>query len=130
MKTLVRVLIVLPLALVITLLAVANRTPVQVSLDPFSGAAPLVAFSAPLFVIVLAAAAVGVLFGGLAVWWSQGRHRRAAREKAREIDRLRAEAARQRPAAPIYVGQPESSRPPAGPSVGGIPALPARVNVH
>ena len=51
MKTLVRVLIVLPLALVIIVLAVANRAPVQVSLDPFSGVAPLVAFSAPLFAI-------------------------------------------------------------------------------
>lgn len=76
MKTLIRILIVLPLALVITLLAVANRTPVQVSLDPFSGAAPLVSFSAPLFAIVLVSVVVGVLFGGFAVWWAQGRYRR------------------------------------------------------
>lgn len=94
MKTLIRVLIILPLTVVIILLSVANRTPVLVSLDPFSGAAPLVAFTAPLFVIVLATAVVGVVLGGLAVWWSQGRYRRAARQRARELDRVKAEAAR------------------------------------
>ncbi|MGV6871153.1 lipopolysaccharide assembly protein LapA domain-containing protein [Pseudochelatococcus sp. B33] len=130
MKTLVRVLIVLPLALVIILLAVANRTPVQVSLDPFSGAAPLVAFSAPLFVVLLVAAAVGVVWGGLAVWWSQGRYRRAARERARELDRVRAEAAHQRQSSWAPAAQSQAIRPAAGPSSAGVLAPPARANVH
>lgn len=129
MKTLVRVLIVLPLALVVILLAVANRTPVQVSLDPFSGAAPLVAFSAPLFVVLLAAAAVGVLWGGFAVWWSQGRYRRAARERARDLDRIRAEAARQRKSTWGPVDPSQAPRPAAGQSVVAL-APPARANVH
>lgn len=130
MKTLVRVLIVLPLALVIVLLAVANRTPVQVSLDPFSGAAPLVSFSAPLFVIVLAAAVVGVVFGGLAVWWSQGRHRRAARLQARELDRARAEAARLRETASAAAAA-RTGGSPAGNAYAGAPlALPARADAH
>lgn len=125
MKTLVRVLIVLPLALVIIVLAVANRAPVQVSLDPFSGVAPLVAFSAPLFAIVLAAAALGVILGGVAVWWSQGRHRRVARLQAREIERIRAEAERRRRAE----GAPVSGAPVPSPAGGAI-ALPARTNVY
>lgn len=94
MKALVRILIVLPLAVVIVLLAVANRAPVQVSLDPFSGTDPLVAFTVPLFVLVLAAVIIGVLYGGFVVWWAQGRHRRDERLLARELDRMKAETAR------------------------------------
>lgn len=97
MKTLLRVLIIIPLALVIVLLAVANRSPVVVSLDPFSGADPLVAFSAPLFVIVLTAVAAGILYGGFVVWWAQGRYRKAARKQARELDRVKAEVASRQP---------------------------------
>lgn len=130
MKTLVRVLIVLPLALVVILLAVANRTPVQVSLDPFSGTAPLVAFSAPLFVVVLIAIASGVLVGGVAVWWSQGRHRRKEREQARELERLRGEVVRLRQAATPIATPADAGRPPVGYSNGNALALPTRVNVH
>ncbi len=125
MKTLVRVLIVLPLALVIIVLAVANRAPVQVSLDPFSGVAPLVAFSAPLFAIVLASAALGVILGGVAVWWSQGRHRRAVRLQARELDRVRAEAERRRRAEGALATGGSAASP-----AGGVVALPARTNVY
>ncbi|MFC0217460.1 putative integral membrane protein [Pseudochelatococcus lubricantis] len=121
MKTLIRILIILPLTVVIVLLSVANRTPVQVSLDPFSGAAPLVAFSAPLFVIILTAVAVGVLLGGFAVWWSQGYYRRAARLRARELDRVKAEATAR---------QAGSAQAAGGASSGGALALPTHANAR
>lgn len=92
MKTLLKALVILPLAVVIVLLSVSNRELVTVSLDPFSGQVPAVALTAPLFAVILGAVMVGVLVGGVAVWWSQGRFRRAAREKERELRRVRAEA--------------------------------------
>lgn len=93
MKTLVRLLVVVPLVLIAVLLSVANRAPVQLSLDPFSADAPAVVWSAPLFAVVLLAVAVGVLLGGIAVWWSQGRYRRAARQFGRELAGMKADAA-------------------------------------
>ena len=40
MRTFLKVLVLLPLAIVVVLLALANRGPVTVSLDPFSREAP------------------------------------------------------------------------------------------
>ncbi len=82
-------------AIVIVILlafAFANRQWVTLSFDPFS-AADNAAFSleVPLFVVVIAAAMLGVVAGAAATWVSQGRHRRAARQSRVEADRLRAE---------------------------------------
>lgn len=99
MKTLIKALVIMPLALVIILLSVANRSPVVMSLDPFSGSAPLIAISSPLFVIILGAVALGVLLGGFVVWWSQGRYRRALRRQTHELERLQVDQALQRSAA-------------------------------
>ncbi|GGC64227.1 lipopolysaccharide assembly protein LapA domain-containing protein [Chelatococcus reniformis] len=94
MKTLLRLLVLLPLAIVIVLLAIANRTPVLVSLDPFTPDAPALGIQLPLFVVMFAALLLGVLVGGLASWLVQGRHRRAARLNRREAERLKGETER------------------------------------
>jgi uncharacterized integral membrane protein len=93
-RTLLRVLVLLPLAVVIVLVAVANRSPVLFSLDPFAPDAPALGIRLPLFVILFAALLLGVLLGGFASWIVQGRHRRAARANRREAERLRSEAER------------------------------------
>jgi hypothetical protein len=46
----------------------------------------------PLFLIVFASVADGILIGGFATWLSQGRNRRAARENRRAAERWRIEA--------------------------------------
>ena len=74
------ILIFLPFALLAVALAVANRAPVVLSLDPFSQSDPALTLQAPLAVILLGAVLLGVLVGGFFVWWEQGRFRKKARE--------------------------------------------------
>ena len=57
-----KALILLPVAILVVLLAVANRAPVTLSLDPFSQDAPEFATQLPLFAVIFAAVMVGVFF--------------------------------------------------------------------
>ncbi|HZH09565.1 MAG TPA: lipopolysaccharide assembly protein LapA domain-containing protein [Microvirga sp.] len=91
-----KALILLPIAIVVVLLAVANRAPVTLSLDPFSKDAPEFSAQVPLFGVIFAAVAVGVVIGGTASWLAQGKNRRARRRYRREADRLRHETERLR----------------------------------
>lgn len=54
----------LVLGAIIVALAVANRTPVTLTADPF-GADPLYSITLPLYTVIFAAVAVGVLLGGI-----------------------------------------------------------------
>jgi uncharacterized integral membrane protein len=103
-----KALLLLPVAILVVLLAVANRAPVQLSLDPFSQDAPEFAANLPLFAVIFAALMVGVVIGGTATWLSQGKHRRARRQYGREVRHLRTETERLRT-------QPATSAMPALP---------------
>jgi uncharacterized integral membrane protein len=94
MRRLLLIFFTLPLAVLLVLLAIANRGPVVLSLDPFSKETPALAFTAPFFVYLLAALMLGVLIGGAATWLKQGYHRRNERQFKREADQLRTEAER------------------------------------
>lgn len=91
-----KALVLLPVAILIVLLAVANRAPVTLSLDPFSREAPEIAAQLPLFAVIFAAVMVGVVIGGTATWLAQGKHRRARRQFRREVTQLRGETERLR----------------------------------
>lgn len=101
-----KALILLPVAIVIVLLAVANREPVLLSLDPFSRDAPEFAMMLPLFAVIFAAVMVGVLVGGVATWLAQGKHRRGQREARREVKHLRTETDRLRAQVPTPTKAP------------------------
>ncbi len=92
MRTLLRLIVMVPAGLVLLLLALANRKPIVLSLDPFGGDTPGLSISVPLFVVIFLSVIVGVLVGGVALWFGQGRHRRAAKLHKREVERLRREA--------------------------------------
>jgi uncharacterized integral membrane protein len=91
-----KALILLPVAILVVLLAVANRAPVQLSLDPFSQDAPEIATNLPLFAVIFASVMLGIVIGGTATWLSQGKHRRARRHYRREMGHLRTETERLR----------------------------------
>lgn len=80
-----------PVGIVLVALAVANRAPVRLSLDPFRPDAPALSVELPLFLIFFAVLMLGVVIGGAAVWFNQGRHRRAERRLRHEAERLRAD---------------------------------------
>lgn len=106
MKSVLRILIFVPLALIILAFSMANRAPVKIGLDPFAtNAAEAPSLEAPMFIVVLAAVAIGVLAGGVASWLSHLPIRRAAKiaraeaKKTRiEIEKLRQQALAQLPA--------------------------------
>jgi len=83
--------ILLPLAVVIVLFAVANRTSVVVSFDPFAGDMSALTFAVPLFLVAFAGLIVGVVIGGLVSLGRQWRLWRAARAAQDELARLKAE---------------------------------------
>lgn len=84
MSRFLSILIGLPLSILAVALAVANRRPVTLSLDPFSPDAPALSVTLPLFAIIFAAVIVGVIAGGIVTWARQGRYRREARAARRE----------------------------------------------
>ncbi|HSI42517.1 MAG TPA: lipopolysaccharide assembly protein LapA domain-containing protein [Xanthobacteraceae bacterium] len=119
LRRLLLIVIVLPVSLVLVALAVANRQPVQVALDPFSADSGL-AVAVPLYVLVFGALILGVVLGGVAVWLRQGRFRRSARVAAREARAANAQAeelrARLSPGTPA--ARPSALAPPAAGSYG------------
>ena len=92
MKTLLKWLILSPIAIVIVTFAIINRQVVPVIFDPFGSDDPGLRLQAPLFFVMFAAA----MAGGLATWIAQGRHRRALRDARADVAHLRAEADRMR----------------------------------
>ncbi|MQT12656.1 lipopolysaccharide assembly protein LapA domain-containing protein [Segnochrobactrum spirostomi] len=101
-----KILIVVPVAIVLIAFAVANRQPMSLHLDPF-GAATASGLQAelPVYWVVFAALAIGVIVGGVAMWFAGGQHRRAARLHRREAQRLRAEMEFARTHAPVAAGR-------------------------
>jgi hypothetical protein len=88
-RKLVLALVVVPLGLVLITLAVVNRKPALLVLDPFGGGEGGLSLEAPLFLFLLGAFALGLIVGGMATWLRQGKWRRTAREEAREVRELR-----------------------------------------
>jgi uncharacterized integral membrane protein len=99
MKRLVNLLFVIPLALVVIVLAVSNRQPVTLTLDPLNRGLLDLAITMPLFAALFGAMMIGVLLGGTAAWLLQARHRRLERLYRREAERLKGEAERLKAAA-------------------------------
>jgi uncharacterized integral membrane protein len=81
-------------AVLLVTLAVANRDPVRLVLDPFKPDAPVIFMTLPLYAYLLSALILGVMLGGAAVWFGQGRWRKTARLKTQDAMRWQAEADR------------------------------------
>ena len=79
MKRAIKLTLLIPVVAIIVALSVANRGPVEFSLDPFNGEDPALSASIPLYWLLFGAAALGVLIGGTATWLGQSKWRRTAR---------------------------------------------------
>ena len=93
-RRIVTALILLPLAIVVISVAVANRQSVVVSFDPFDQAHPALTRALPLYLLMLVLLIGGVVVGGSAAWLRQGKWRRAARHADAQARELRAEVDR------------------------------------
>lgn len=94
LRRLTFLIILLPVAIVVIALAVANRAPVLFTADPFNPGNPLLSWQTPLFALLFLALIAGLLIGGLVTWFAQGRYRRLARERKAETDKLLSDAQR------------------------------------
>jgi uncharacterized integral membrane protein len=92
----VKLIIFVPIAIVLIVLSVANRHAVTVALNPFRPEDNVLALTLPLFVLLLLVLMIGVVLGSMVTWFSQGKHRKRAREEAHEARKWRDEAGRQR----------------------------------
>ncbi|WEK51138.1 MAG: lipopolysaccharide assembly protein LapA domain-containing protein [Candidatus Kaistia colombiensis] len=99
MKKILAVVILVPIAIIAVALSVANRHAVVLSLDPFNSADPAVVISMPLFVLIFAAIALGIVIGGVGTWLGQGRWRRQSRRLRHELQDAKRENAQYRAAA-------------------------------
>lgn len=94
LRRIVWLLIAFPAGLLLVTLAVVNRHHVQLVLDPFRPDNPVIALSLPFYAYLFATLLLGVLLGGTAMWLSQARWRRSARQQGRAAARWHAEADR------------------------------------
>ncbi|KAF0133305.1 MAG: hypothetical protein FD152_1663 [Xanthobacteraceae bacterium] len=96
LRRIVNWLFLAPVALIAVILAVANRTPVTLSVDPFARASSALSVTVPLFAVVFLAMILGVIIGGMAVWWKQGRYRKRCRLAESELSAARSDVERLR----------------------------------
>ncbi|MFD2238827.1 lipopolysaccharide assembly protein LapA domain-containing protein [Aureimonas populi] len=87
---LLTLIVLVPLAVLLVVFCVLNRTSVTVSMDAL-GTMPNLAFDAPLFVVMMGALILGVLLGGVGTWFTQSHYRARAARRAREVQKLRHE---------------------------------------
>ncbi len=91
---LVTLVVVLPLAIVLIALGVANRAMTLFTLDPFNPGNPLLSWQLPLFALMFSMLILGIVLGSIATWLAQGKHRRSARNARTEVAKLLSEAQR------------------------------------
>ena len=97
MKRAAKLLLLVPIVIIAVAIAVANRHRVTFSLDPFAEANPALSIDLPLYWLLVGALILGVLLGGIATWFRQGKWRKAARRDHAELERAKRAADRNRP---------------------------------
>ncbi|MEM9106389.1 MAG: DUF1049 domain-containing protein [Pseudomonadota bacterium] len=95
-RKLINLIILVPVAIVLIVLSVANRNAVTLALNPFDPTDQVLSLSAPFFVFLFAALMIGMVVGSMATWFRQGRYRKKARQEAKEAVRWHTEADKQR----------------------------------
>ncbi|MCG6114108.1 MAG: lipopolysaccharide assembly protein LapA domain-containing protein [Mesorhizobium sp.] len=75
------VIVVVPIAILLIAVSVANRAPTIFTLDPFNPGNPALSVQVPLFVLLLLTLVLGLIAGSALTWFKQHKYRKAAREK-------------------------------------------------
>jgi uncharacterized integral membrane protein len=93
-RRILSLLIGFPLGIILVAIAVSNRQPVDLILDPFRPESPALSIELPFYIYLMAALVLGVVLGGVATWMGQSRWRQTARSQGRRAARWQAEADR------------------------------------
>lgn len=86
--------VLLPVAIILIMLSVANRQDVTMALDPFTPDNPAFSLTGPLFLYLFAALILGLILGSAATWVAQGKYRKKARHRKYEASLWQDEAQR------------------------------------
>lgn len=105
MKKIVNIVVLIPIAIILIVLSVANRQTVTLALNPFNPADSVLSVSAPFFVFIFFAVIFGLIVGSLATWFGQGKYRKRARNEAHEAVKWHAEAEKHRTRAETMAAQ-------------------------
>ena len=104
-KRIVNVLILIPVAIVLIVLSVANRQSVTLALNPFRPEDSVLSVTAPFFVYLFLATIFGLVLGALITWFTQGKYRKRARIEATEAVKWHSEADKHRARAEAIASQ-------------------------
>jgi hypothetical protein len=91
LRRFLQAIILVPIAGALVAWGVANRHMVVVSFDPFDPANPAYAMTVPLYLLGFAILIAGVVLGGIATWFEQGKWRKARARLAAEVVVVRSE---------------------------------------
>ncbi len=105
LKKIVNIVVLVPVAIILIVLSVANRQTVTLALNPFNPADSVLSASAPFFVFIFLAVIFGLVVGSLATWFGQGKYRKRARNEAHEAVKWHAEAEKHRTRAETMAAQ-------------------------
>ncbi len=105
LKKIVNIVVLIPVAIILIVLSVANRQTVTLALNPFNPADSVLSASAPFFVFIFLAVIFGLVIGSLATWFGQGKYRKRARNEAHEAVKWHAEAEKHRTRAETMAAQ-------------------------
>ena len=86
-------LVALPMALLGIVIAIANRSPVRVSLDPTTADSSFLSVEVPLYVLIFLSIFIGMLIGSSTTWIKQRKWRKAARTEKKQKNALAGELA-------------------------------------
>ena len=104
-KRIVNVLVLLPVAIVLIVLSVANRQSVTLALNPFRPEDSMLSVTAPFFVYLFLATIFGLVLGALITWFTQGKYRKRARIEASAAVKWHGEAEKHRTRAEAIASQ-------------------------
>ncbi|MXN44808.1 DUF1049 domain-containing protein [Shinella kummerowiae] len=104
-KRVVNILVLIPVAIVLIVLSVANRQPVTLALNPFRPEDSVLSVTAPFFVYLFLAVIFGLVLGALITWFTQGKYRKRARIEAHEAVKWHGEAEKHRTRAEAIASQ-------------------------
>ena len=90
MRKFLAIVILAPLAIIIVMIAVANREVIALSFDPFDPVQPVLTVRMPMFILIFVLVGIGVLVGGTAAWLRQSKWRARARRAEADARDLRA----------------------------------------
>ncbi|AOF89354.1 LapA family protein [Sinorhizobium sp. RAC02] len=104
-KRVVNILVLIPIAIVLIVLSVANRQSVTLALNPFRPEDSMLSVTAPFFVYLFLAVIFGLVLGALITWFTQGKYRKRARIEAHEAVKWHSEAEKHRTRAETIASQ-------------------------